>query len=97
MRVNRFVRAENESRRTPSQNILGILVHTHPNKRQGMAKSLGELEGAEIHQVSDDGRLIVTLEDTSQVLALDTYKQILEMPGVLNASLVYHHFGESQI
>lgn len=97
MRVGRFIRSEAEAVKAGPINICGVLVHAHPDKFDAVRQFLLELPGVEIHQQSPDGRLVVTVEDTPDSWAGETIKYIQETPGVLVASLVYHHFDESQV
>ena len=73
-------------------NISGVLVQSRPDRIAAVTDQLNGLCGVEVHQASDDGRLIVTVEDTDAKASGDTMVQISLMPGVIAASLVYHHF-----
>lgn len=72
-------------------NICGVLVHVLPDHKARVAGELSELPGLEVHETLDAGRLIVTVEDTGQSLALDTLSAIHRTSGVVAAALVYHH------
>lgn len=73
-------------------NICGVLVHAMPDRLAAVTSALAEIEGAEIHQIAEGGRIIVTLEDTAGSLALDKLASIHRVDGVVAAALVYHHF-----
>lgn len=73
-------------------NITGVLVHAHPDKLSKVREALGEMPGVEVHQAGEDGRLVVTAEDTAEVSAGDTILAMHRMEGVLSATLVYHNF-----
>lgn len=81
-------------------NICGVLVHANPVKTQRVVAALSDLPGVEVHEVADldgasaqpTGRIVVTVEDTDDVLALDTLGRIHRTDGVVAAALVYHHF-----
>jgi len=73
-------------------NICGVLVHAHPQKLDAVADALTEIPGLEIHARGEGGRLVVTLEDTPDALALTGVENIHRTPGVVAASLVYHQF-----
>ncbi|UCH75196.1 MAG: chaperone NapD [Rhodospirillales bacterium] len=73
-------------------NICGILLHAHPDRRAEVEQAIEALEGAELHHTVSGGRMIVTVEDTSQSTAGDTVLALHGLPGVLSAALVYHHF-----
>ena len=73
-------------------NIAGVLVHAHPEKLTMVRTALGKMPGVEVHLTGDDGRLVVTAEDTAEASAGDTILAMHRMEGVLSATLVYHNF-----
>lgn len=76
-------------------NIAGVLVHARPEKLAGVETQLIELPGVEIHASTEDGRLVVTVEDDASRLA-DTVMGLQDVDGVLSTSLIYHHFEDSE-
>lgn len=78
-------------------NICGVLVQTDPARTSSVAAVLATLDGVEVHQTGEGGRIVVTVEDTAQAVAIDSLRTIQRLDGVVAASLVYHHFDpESQ-
>lgn len=73
-------------------NICGVLVHAVPERTDEVSRALAGLPGVEIHRFADDGRIVVSVEDQGGHLALDSLTAIHRLPGVVAASLVYHHF-----
>ena len=73
-------------------NIAGVLVHARPDKADQVAARLDALPGVEVHQRSDDGRLVITVEDIDETTAGERLLEIQLFEGLLSASLVYHHF-----
>lgn len=73
-------------------NICGVLVHTHPDRSEEVAQAIRSMAGAELHHMTPDGRMIVTVEDTAEESAGDAALAIHRLRGVLSAALVYHHF-----
>lgn len=73
-------------------NICGCLVHVAPRALDDARASIGAMEGVEIHAASDDGRLVVVVEDTPGARASDIIMSIHQVPGVLSLTLNYHHF-----
>jgi len=74
-------------------NICGVLIHANPQKFDGVVASLRELRGVEIHMsVEDSARVVVTIEDTPQVAAIDSLTAIHKLEGVVSAALIYHNF-----
>ena len=76
-------------------NIAGVVVHARPEKLEGVEAQLLGLPGVEVHATADDGRMVVTVEDEAPRLA-DTVMGLQDVDGVLSASLIYHHFEESE-
>ena len=54
---------------------------------------ISSLDGVEIHATTDDGKLVVTIENDAGPM-IDTMNSFHEIDGVLSASLIYHHFDE---
>lgn len=75
--------------------VSSLVVLTQPALRHRLAEQIGVLEGAEIHAVSDEGKLVVTLEGPSQRPIMDAIDAINALSGVLSAALIYHQFDES--
>ncbi len=70
-------------------NISGVLVSVNPEKIELVKKAFEEMDGVEVHLQTDDGRLIVTVEE---VQGGDTMLAVHRTEGVVAASLVYHNF-----
>ena len=47
-------------------NICGILVHTQPNKFDAVRERLLSVQGVEVHGMSEEGRVVVTLEEDNE-------------------------------
>ena len=76
-------------------NIAGVVIHARPEKLAGVEAQLLGLPGVEIHATAEDGRMVVTVEDEAPRLA-DTVMGLQDVDGVLSASLIYHHFEDSE-
>ena len=76
-------------------NIAGVVIHARPEKLAGVEAQLLELPGVEIHATAEDGRMVVTVEDEESRMG-DTVMAFHNVDGVLSASLIYHHFEESE-
>lgn len=92
MRINRFVADGGADQASIPHNICGVLVMARPQERHRVATALAALPGVEIHLVGDQGKLITTVEDTTQSTAGPMLERIGGIPGVLSVTLVYHHF-----
>ena len=73
-------------------NIAGLVVHALPRDHGRIRETLAALPGVEVHDTTEDGRLVVTVEDVDGAdpgaVVLDVHK----IAGVLSAALVFHHF-----
>ncbi len=75
-----------------SINISSVLVNAKPGLVNQVQDGLAALSGVEVHAVTDDGRLIVTIEADSDQSVANMFGVINQQPGVLSASMVYHQF-----
>ncbi|MDO5612176.1 MAG: chaperone NapD [Paracoccus sp. (in: a-proteobacteria)] len=73
-------------------NICGCLVHVAPRLIDSAKAEIAAMNGVEIHGASDDGRLVVVVEDTADKRASDIIMAVHQVPGVLSLTLNYHHF-----
>ena len=72
-------------------NIVSLVLRIHPDTRQEAEAALLALPGVECHHMSDDGKLIVTVEDAPGAAMSDTLIAIHRVPLVLAATLAYEH------
>jgi len=72
-------------------NIAGVIVFANPNSGSELQTKLKTLLGVEVHAVSDEGKMVVTIEDHHESDLADTLLEMQKLKGVLSASLVYHH------
>lgn len=74
-------------------NICGCLVHTMPHMTESVIAAIDATDGGEVHG-HDEGRIVVTVEDTGDRRASDQIMDMHQIPGVLTVTLTYHHFEE---
>lgn len=72
-------------------NICGVLVHAQPSKLTKVKAGLLEFTGLEIHDMSDDGRLVITIDLPDRYQMIDTINQLNNVDGVISAAMVYQH------
>ena len=75
-------------------NITGVIVHARPEKAAAVRAQLVQIAGVEVHAVTDEGKLIVTVEEESDRILADTVLSLRDVPGVLSASMVYHEYAD---
>lgn len=73
-------------------NISSVLVNARPEGVTQVHAGLLALAGVEVHAVTDDGRLIVTIEADSDQAVANLFEAINQQPGVLSAAMVYHQY-----
>lgn len=96
MRVDSFLKTEKRRDHTQVENICGVLVQTWPEQRWSVKADLEALPGVEVHAASDDGKLVVTVEDAEGQWAGATISRFNEVKDVLSVALIYHHFESEQ-
>lgn len=74
--------------------ITSLVVHANSNCIDSIRNKITALKGADVHAISDEGKLIVTLEGDTQQAILDNVSMINTLDGVINTSLVYHQVDE---
>lgn len=72
-------------------NICGCLVHSAPERTDSVITAINACAGAEVH-AHENGRIVVTVEDTADQRASDQIMAMHQIPGVLTVTLTYHHF-----
>lgn len=72
-------------------NLSSLVVHARPGKTPLLHAAMHGLPGVEVHAATDDGRLVVTVEECAESSVADTMMKIQTMEGVLSMSLAYHY------
>lgn len=72
-------------------NIVSLVLRIKPETRAEAEAALTAYPGVECHAMSDDGRLIVTVEDVEGAAMSDTLIALHRVPQVLAATLAYEH------
>lgn len=92
MRLGKFVGEEKAAAHDRIENICGVLVHVKPDLRTQVRDTFHDMPGVEVHALTDDGRMVVTVEDAPGRWAGATMSSFNDIQGVLSVALVYHHF-----
>lgn len=71
-------------------NISSAIVHAHPGAVAIVEAGLATLDGVEVHAISPEGKLIVTIETADDASNVATYDRIGQLQGVMSAAMVYH-------
>lgn len=75
-------------------NICSVIVHVNPEKAIQVQSTIEEVSGAEVHGGVDEGKLIVTVEETDDSVMADAITGFANIDGVLSTSMIYHHYEE---
>jgi len=78
-------------------NICSVVVHTRPENLAAVQANLESLPGVEIHGGSEEGKLIVTVEDTGDSTMSETVARFNDLDGVINAVMIYHYGGDEDM
>jgi len=70
-------------------NICSVLVHAKQDMIDSVKAILESQQGVEVHAKSDEGRLIVTVEDEYRKQIGERIMGFYEIDGVLSASMIY--------
>ncbi|MCJ0972558.1 chaperone NapD [Pseudomonas sp. PS1] len=70
--------------------IASLLVHCRPELIDAVKGNLSLLPDIELHQTSPAGKIVVVIEAEHERRILETIDRIQQIPGVLNAALIYH-------
>ena len=72
-------------------NISGLLIHAQPQRVENVRARLEQLPGIEVHAVTAEGHLVVTVEGNGEQEMTQTFDRLNAIPGVHATTLVYHH------
>lgn len=73
-------------------NIAGVLVHSRPQQVDDVRAAFSRMPGVEVHEVSVEGKMVVTVEQVRGSDIADIMTQFHYTDGVLSAAMVYHHY-----
>lgn len=74
--------------------ICGVLIHAKPGFSKGVQTQLLLMPGVEIHEATDDNRLVVTVERVGKASLADSLSAFNSIQNVLSATLIYEHAEE---
>ena len=74
-----------------STHIVGVLIQTQPENIPQVRADLSDIAGLEIHAVSPDGRIVVTIEGDGRRSVADALTSLNTIERVLSTCLVYEH------
>lgn len=72
-------------------NICGVLVHARPGQAHHVSQHLEKIPGVEIHSLTDNDRLVITIEGDTRNFVADTMSDFHKVEHVLSTSMVYQY------
>jgi periplasmic nitrate reductase NapD len=76
--------------------ISSLVVHARPQAAATVRRDIAAMPGAEIH-AGQGGKIVVTLETSSETAIVTRLNEISLLPGVLSAVLVFHQVDDSTL
>lgn len=74
--------------------IASLVVQCLPRNLESTRAAIESLDGAEVPEYDECGKLVVLLETASEGVLLDRIRDIEHTAGVISANLVYHQLEE---
>jgi len=72
--------------------VASFVAHAEPKLKDSIAEQIALIDGAEIHAVSEEGKVVFTVEADSQRTISKNTDNIKYFDGVLSLSPIYHQF-----
>ncbi|MEO5337351.1 MAG: chaperone NapD [Magnetospirillum sp. WYHS-4] len=72
--------------------ISSLVLHAKPEDVERVRKQVLAIAGTDIHAVSPEGKIVVTLDDPDTQSATDKLTELHKLDGVQAAALVYTYF-----
>lgn len=72
-------------------NIAGVIVHVRPEDSEPVKERLAMLPGVEVHAVTDEGKMVVTVEEDDDCSMSENVMKLQNIDGVVSAAMIYHH------
>jgi nitrate reductase NapD len=72
-------------------NISSAILYVAPARLEEACARLGVMPGVEIHACSDEGKVVVTLEEDDTQAAAERYVALHGLPGVASVAMVYQY------
>lgn len=77
--------------------ISSLVLQAKPEDLERVREQVLAIAGAEIHAVSPDGKLVVTLDESETQAAADKLTALHKLDGLMSAALVYTYFEDENV
>lgn len=82
----------------PSLNsLVSLVVRAKPERMASLKLAIEAIPAAEVHAMTDDGRMVVTLEDCPDISTADALVRVQQLDHVICVTLAYEHCEPAQI
>jgi periplasmic nitrate reductase NapD len=78
--------------KTSEYHVASFIAHSLPRGKQALANEIKTIEGAEVHAISNEGKIVFTVEANDQRLIANRVDQIRYHDELLSLSPIYHQF-----
>lgn len=68
--------------------ISSLVLQTTPRRQSALRLELENIRGVQIHALTRDGRMVITVDEPDQFRAAEIMAQIPHMDGVIKMSLI---------
>lgn len=75
-------------------NVCGVLLHAQPEFSHLVRDNLESEPGVEVHAVTEDGRIVLTLEKETRRQTGEALNDFQTIDHVISTSLVYQYFDD---
>ena len=76
--------------------ICSMVLHARPENVRSVQHDIEKIEGVEVHAATDEGKLVIILDHSDRSYLSETMMNMHNVPGVINAALIYEYFEESE-
>jgi nitrate reductase NapD len=84
----------NKSEIPETISICGVMAQALPEQMDDVKSRLLEIPGLEVHAISEDGKMVITVESNSYKETGRHISTLQKVKGVLSASMIYQHTEE---
>ena len=81
----------------PFGSLVSLVVRAKPERMAALRASIEAIPAAEVHAMTDDGRMVVTLEDCPDISTADALVRVQQLDHVICVTLAYEHCEPAQI
>ena len=75
--------------------ICSLVIHAAPTNADTVRGALEAMKGVEVHTVTDNGQMVVTVDEPDDRAAAKIFDAFRDIEGVLNTSLIYSYFDQA--